>query len=61
MTDSKTTDAAEIKKLRGIIISLTNAAALTFSALGDSESGAFLKMEVRVALRDAGIKEGDSA
>ncbi len=53
---------AEIKKLRGIIINLTNAAAVHLGEPGhDTRSAAFLRMEVKVALRDAEIKEGDQA
>ena len=62
MSDPQTTPIdEEIKKLRGIIINLTNAAAVALSGMGDTDSAAFLKMEVRVALRDAGLKEGDQA
>lgn len=57
--DARVKAADEIKKLREIIINLTNAAALVISEIGESHKGYFLRNEVKIALRDAGIKEGD--
>ncbi len=49
--DDIANDKETIRKLREIIVNLTNAC-----ATGDLD---FIKMETKVALRDAGIKERD--
>jgi hypothetical protein len=60
MTDrSQMTAEAEIKKLRGIIVNLTNAAAEVIGANRGADHIWRLDSEVKAALRDAGIKEGD--